>query len=336
MPPLAVDAARISFRYNGERRPLRRASTRPGGAHRDPDGPATQAPVIDDLSLCVQPGEIIGLLGPNGGGKSTLLRLLATALRPKTGRLLLLGTPALPPRRALRRAIGYAADTPVHLDVLSGRANALAFARAAGMARGAAAEAVADLLERLSLAPDAERPVREYSHGMRRKVLLTQALAHGPQLILLDEPTLGLDPPALAELGALLRERAAAGAAVILATHDLDLASRLCHRVVFMLDGRAALDGKPETLLRAIDAGTRIRITLRAPLAGPLHLDGIETFHAGATLIELCTPAGAAALPALCAALVRDNVNVHTIELREPDLRDVFMSVTGTLWSEAS
>jgi ABC-2 type transport system ATP-binding protein len=330
VPQLAVDAEGISYRYNARR------SVRWPTAVASRGGAPRHAPGIDELSLGVHPGQIIGLLGPNGGGKSTLLRLLATALRPVTGTLMLLGRRAFPPDQTLRRAIGYAADTPVHLEVLSGRANALAFARAAGMPNAAAIGAVDELFERLSLAPDAQRAVREYSHGMRRKVLVTEALAHRPQLILLDEPTLGLDPPAVNELSALLRERAAAGAAVILATHELDLASRLCHRVIFMLDGRSTLDGTPDALLRTIDPGTRIRIALRAPLADPLHLDGVETVQAGAHVIELRTAAGAAVLPALCAALVRENVQLHTIELREPDLRDVFMSVTGTLWSEAS
>jgi ABC-2 type transport system ATP-binding protein len=325
----AVDAERITFRYESARRSLRRSA-------RANSGDRTHAPGIDGLSLRILPGEIVGLLGPNGGGKSTLLRLLATALRPTGGALTLLGRRALPPDRALRRSIGYAADTPVHIEALSGRANAVAFARAAGMPNAAALHAVDDLFERLSLAADAGRAVREYSHGMRRKVLLTEALAHRPHLIILDEPTLGLDLPAAAEMSALLRARAADGAAVILATHELELASRLCDRVIFMLDGRTALDGRPDALLRSIDPGTRIRIALRAPLADALDVADVETVRAGADVIELRTPAGAAVLPALCAALIRNDAQVHTIELREPDLRDVFMSLTGTAWSDVS
>lgn len=336
MQQFAVDAERIAFRYKSARRSLRRPAPDASGALRSHETDTTHASDIDGLNLRILPGEIVGLLGPNGGGKSTLLRLLATALRPMSGALTLLGRRAHSPDRTLRRSIGYAADTPVHIEALSGRANALSFARAAGMPNAAALDAVDGLFERLSLAADAGRAVREYSHGMRRKVLLTEALAHRPQLILLDEPTLGLDPPAVAEMSALLRERAADGAAVIFATHELDLASRLCDRVIFMRDGRTALDGRPDALLRAIDPGTRIRIALCAPLADALEVADIETVRVGADVIELRTPAGAAVLPALCAALLRNDAQVHTIELREPDLRDVFMSLTGTIWSDVS
>ncbi|MGH7446895.1 MAG: ATP-binding cassette domain-containing protein [Longimicrobiales bacterium] len=333
MTRLAVAAEGVAFRYERTRRRARSDSRRRSPASGDAHG---HRPGINGLDLAVRAGEIVGLLGPNGGGKSTLLRLLATALRPQAGTLLLLGMRTRAPARALRQSIGYAADVPVHLDVLSGRHNAVAFARAAGLPRSVATAAVVTLFDRFELTTDAHRAAGEYSHGMRRKLLLTEALAHVPGLILLDEPTLGLDPPASAALGELLRERAAAGAAVVFATHELDLASRLCDRVVFMVDGRVALDGRPHELLHAIDPGTRIRIALRTPLAAALQLDGMQLVRAGEDVIELRTAAGAAALPDLCATLVRENVQVRTIELREPDLRDVFMTVTGRFWSDAS
>jgi ABC-2 type transport system ATP-binding protein len=290
---------------------------------------------ITDVGLRVRRGEIVGLLGPNGGGKSTLLRLLATALRPRRGTLWLLGRPAVPPTRALRRTLGYAAESPVHVEPLTGLQNAQFLAQTAGLTRTAAATAVGALCERLDFTADARRPVREYSHGMRRKLLLVQALVHDPGAILLDEPTVGLDASTHAALSDLLRERAVDGAGIVLATHDLDLASTLCDRVVFLLDGHVALEGEPRTLLRSIGAGTRIRVALREPLAVPLDLGDAGAGRPGDDNLELRTPAGAAELPELCAALLRQNVRIHTIELREPDLRSVFMNVTGRTWNDA-
>lgn len=297
---------------------------------------AARVTVIAGITVGVRQGEVVGLLGPNGGGKSTLLRLLATALRPRRGTLELLGRPAVPPARSLRRVLGYAAESPVHIEPLSGLENAWTFARAAGMNRAAARSAVTDLFERFDLAADGRRAVREYSHGMRRKLLLTAALAHEPRVILLDEPTLGLDAPSRAALHDVLRERAVGGAAVVLATHDLELAGELCDRVVFLLDGQVALEGEPHALLRALSAGTVIRIALREPLAEPLQLGAAGVGLAGDEEIMLRTPAGAAELPELCATLLRSNVRIHTIELREPDLRAVFMDVTGRSWNEPS
>jgi len=129
---------------------------------------------LQDLDLAVAPGDRVGILGRNGAGKSSLLRLLATGRRPTSGMLTLLGHDARRPTAALRRRIGWAGDEPVHVDALSGRENATLFARAAGL--GDAAPRVDELLRRFQLADDADRPVTEYSFGMRRKLLLVEAL----------------------------------------------------------------------------------------------------------------------------------------------------------------
>ncbi|MFI5279707.1 MAG: ABC transporter ATP-binding protein [Gemmatimonadales bacterium] len=215
------------------------------------------------LDLDVAAGEVVGVLGPNGAGKTSLLRLLATGRRPAAGTLALLGEDASHPTAALRRKIGVAGDEAVHLDALSGRENLALFARAAGLSRAAAARAADPMLDRFHLTADADRPVAEYSLGMRRRLLLAEALAHEPRLVVLDEPTTGLDPEGRDALRAVLRERAAAGAAVVCASNDVAEVERLADRVIFLRDGRKVLEGGPRDLIAAL--GDKPVVEMRRP-----------------------------------------------------------------------
>jgi ABC-2 type transport system ATP-binding protein len=292
---------------------------------------------IANLDLDVASGDIVGVLGPNGAGKSTLLRVLATAAPPHTGTLRLLGEAAAPPRRALRRRIGYAGDDTAHFGMLDGVTNAMAFAQAAGVRPADARVAIDALLQRFELAARATSRVSSYSHGMRRKLGLVEALAHAPPLLLLDEPTTGLDERARATLLALLRERAAAGATIVIATHDLDFAAALCTRVVFLRDGAIALHGEPAALLRSVPHRTVISVALRARTGAAPRFDGPGHILVSADggCIELQTPSDSSVLPAFCAALVAQRVPIRSISVRSADLRDVFIAATGAGWSAA-
>jgi ABC-type multidrug transport system ATPase subunit len=207
---------------------------------------------LSALDLDVAAGEIVGVLGPNGAGKTSLLRLLATSRRPAAGTLALLGRDANPPTAALRRMIGVAGDEAVHVDALTGRENLALFARAAGLSSADASRAADTMLDRFHLTSDSDRPVAEYSLGMRRRLLLAEALAHDPRLLVLDEPTTGLDPEGREALRESLKERAAVGAAVVCASNDVAEVERLADRVIFLRGGRKVLEGGPRDLIAAL------------------------------------------------------------------------------------
>ncbi|MFI5207924.1 MAG: ABC transporter ATP-binding protein [Gemmatimonadales bacterium] len=221
---------------------------------------------LSALDLDVAAGEVVGVLGPNGAGKTSLLRLLATGRRPAAGTLMLLGEDARRPTAALRRMIGVAGDEAVHVDALSGRENLALFARAAGLSRADAARAAESMLDRFHLSPDAGRPVAEYSLGMRRRLLLAEALAHEPRLLVLDEPTTGLDPEGREALREVLKERAAAGAAVVCASNDVAEVERLADRVIFLRGGRKVLEGATRELIEAL--GDKPVVEMRRPDLG--------------------------------------------------------------------
>lgn len=284
---------------------------------------------MDGVDLQVEPGQVVVLLGPNGSGKTTLLRVLATELRPGRGRIELLGRS--PGRRPgpLRRRLGVARDLPVHLDVLSGRRNVAFFGRARGLSRAEAARRADALLDRLGLAEDAGVPAGSYSHGMRRKLLLAGALVHAPELLLLDEPTLGLDPPSLDVLRALLRERAADGTAVVMATNDLPFVRGVAHRVIFVHRGRKVADAPPEELLAGLEGRTALEVRLQGPVPdGVRYPEGVRVHpRPGGLVVE--SAEGAEALPGVCRALLDAGAVLREVRVRKPDLGDAFLVLTG-------
>jgi ABC-2 type transport system ATP-binding protein len=277
------------------------------------------------------------ILGPNGSGKSTLMQLLAGALEPVEGSLSVLGGASGIESGAGRRR-GVALDRVVHWEPLTTLENLMLLARASGMSRGDAGREGAALLERFGV--DARLPVRECSLGMKRKLLLTQALVHAPRLLLLDEPTLGLDPDGIDVLGDLLRERTETGAAAVVASNDVRAAPLLGTRVVFLLDGQVAADQPVASLLSALQGRTRFDVTVRdagIPLAALIARGappGGLSLEAREHRIVAESPQGAGALPDFLRWLLSEGAEIQDVRVREPDLSDVFHHLTGRTLEE--
>ena len=209
---------------------------------------------VADVSLEVRPGEIVGFLGGNGAGKTTTLRCVAGLLNPHHGRITVAGAELAREPRVAKSRLGFVPDRPYLYEKLSAR-EFLAFVAALYDLPADAAERRAEsLLARLDLAPHASRTIQGYSLGMRQKTSIAAALLHSPPLVLLDEPLNGLDPPSARALKDLLREHAAAGGGVLVSTHLLDVAERLCDRVVILRAGRVVVEGTLDAL-RGGDAG---------------------------------------------------------------------------------
>jgi len=210
------------------------------------------------LTCAARAGEVVGLLGPNGAGKTTTLKLLLGMLRPTAGRAEVLGLDCTRDAQEVRAVLGYTPDEPSFYDFLTGRETVDFVADVRGLDRAAVWRRVEPLAARLGLtggAADDEGKLDVltggYSHGMKKKLALLLALAHAPRVLLLDEPTNGLDPPSAARVRELLRELAAAGAAILVSTHLLDMADRLCDRVLVLHAGRLLLDGAPSAMRAA-------------------------------------------------------------------------------------
>ncbi|MCH7933251.1 MAG: ABC transporter ATP-binding protein [Gemmatimonadetes bacterium] len=220
---------------------------------------------LGSVSLRGEPGDRVVVMGPNGSGKSTLLRLVSTELRSRPGSLKLFGEPCEPLSRDLRRRIGIVQDTPVHVDELTGMENGLLFAELYGLLRADAAGALETLFTSLGLDDALDVPTREYSYGMKKKLLIAEALVHEPELLILDEPALGLDPPSRAALLRILEERSGNGVCMLAATNDPALAQELATTVVLLHEGEVVAHGSPAELLAQVGGATRIEVYVAGP-----------------------------------------------------------------------
>jgi ABC-2 type transport system ATP-binding protein len=209
---------------------------------------------VSDVSLEIARGEIFTLLGPNGAGKTTTIRMLMGILQPTAGSAEIDGQDCFARRVEVMRRVGYLPDEPVFYDYLRGREIIRFAGDMHGMPRDVLGVRAVALVERLQLGDALEEFAVNYSKGMRKKLAIVCALLHAPPLLILDEPTNGLDPFATRSVHALLQEHAAGGGSVFFSTHLLDQAEKLCHRVGIMNKGRLAAVGPLAELRTARDA----------------------------------------------------------------------------------
>jgi len=203
---------------------------------------------VRGLTLSVPPGEVFGLLGPNGAGKSTTLKMLATLLKPTGGRGRVAGFDLVSAANDVRRHLGYVPEGADLYDVLSGAEFLDLVAALHSLDPDVASARRKELGERLELSGELDKAVGEYSKGMRQKLLLIAALQHDPSVLLLDEPLDGLDVAAQEELKAMLREKAAAGGAVVYSSHILEVVEKVCDRVGILHRGELAALGRPRDI----------------------------------------------------------------------------------------
>ncbi len=206
---------------------------------------------VDALALEVRAGEVLGFLGPNGAGKTTTLRVCAGLLRPDAGAVEIAGVPLARAPLEARARLGFVPDHPYLYERLSAREFLELVGALYDLEPAAARARAEELLTRLDLAGAADDLVETYSLGMRQKTSIAAALLHDPPLLMLDEPLQGLDPRAVRAVKDLLRERAARGLGVLVSTHLLEVAERLCDRVAVIHHGRKVAEGTLEELRRA-------------------------------------------------------------------------------------
>ena len=223
---------------------------------------------VRGLSLDIRGGEIFGLLGPNGAGKSTTLRVMATLIRPTSGTVRIAGYDVVTSADEVRRRIGYVPEGAELYDALTGSEFLELLADLHRLDRAAAAAKSGPLLDTFSLTRDIDRPVGDYSKGMKQKLLITAALQHDPEVLLLDEPLDGLDVAAQETLKDVLHAHAAAGHVVVYSSHILEVVERLCDRVGIIDRGRLVALGAPSELLAAHPGRTLSELFLQLTSAG--------------------------------------------------------------------
>ena len=280
---------------------------------------------VDRLTLRVERGDIYGFLGPNGAGKSTTLRMALGLIKPTAGSIQLLGRDlGREPLRA-RVRVGAIVETPAFYENFSGRRNLRLLAALSG---GATARRIEEVLEIVGLTERADEPVRVYSYGMRQRLGIAQALLPAPELIILDEPTNGLDPQGIQQVRQLIRRlRADFKLTVLLSSHLLAEVEQLCDRVGIVHTGRLLYEGTIGGLVAPARA-YKLRVDHPAAACQLLARDPTLTVSRnGAEYIYL--KAEAARIPALNAALVAHDIKVFELTPRQETLEDVFLRLTN-------
>jgi ABC-2 type transport system ATP-binding protein len=286
---------------------------------------------VRSLSLTLSGGEIFGLLGPNGAGKTTTIGMIAGVLRPTAGSIHLLGLDLVASGRSVLRNIGLVPQTVSLYPALTAAENLRFFGNLYGVTAPRLAERVPSLLEMAGLSARSREPVSNFSGGMKRRLNLACALVHEPALVLLDEPTVGVDPQSRERIYEALGALARQGLALLLTTHYLDEAERLCHRLAIVDEGQVAAEGTVEHLRSIVGEGVAVTLVLARP-PGPLLVAKLverEAVSQEPTRFHLQCARAERILPEILALVTAESNEVEELKLTRPNLGDVFLRVTG-------
>jgi ABC-2 type transport system ATP-binding protein len=289
---------------------------------------------LDGLTLAVTRGSVYGLLGPNGAGKTTLVRVLATLLLPDAGTARVAGIDVRQDPRGVRSQIGLAGQAAAVDELLTGRENLEMVGRLYGLPRRQARQRASEILERIRLTEAADRPVKTYSGGMRRRLDLAASLAGRPQVLLLDEPTVGLDPASRLDLWELISDLVGSGTTVLLTTQYLEEAERLADRIAVIDRGRLLSEGTSDQLKdRVGDAIVELRIPAADQTRTLAALRPVGSARPAGDQrpgrIVLPAPAGARTLRDALGRLDAAGITPVDAALRKPTLDEVFLTLTG-------
>lgn len=295
---------------------------------------------LDGLDLSVPTGTVLGLLGPNGAGKTTAVSILTTLISPDAGNALVAGVDVVNEPQRVRSLIGLSGQYAAVDEHLTAIENLEMIGCLYGMRRREARKKATELIERFRLSEAANRPLKTFSGGMRRRIDLAGALLADPPVLFLDEPTTGLDPRSRGELWEAIRERVDLGTTVVLTTQYLEEADQLANEIVVIDHGRAIARGTSQELKRRIGGEhLDVHLALLTDLARVENI--IRPFAIGAirieeqdALISIPVAKGVEALGSVMAELTAQNVEILDIGLRRPTLDDVFMELTGQKTTE--
>ena len=287
---------------------------------------------LNGVSLDVPTGSVLGLLGPNGAGKTTAVRILTTILKPDSGRAVVAGYDVTAEPEAVRRNIGLAGQFAAVDDNLTGKENLTLVGRLSHLTKSVAQDRAVALLAQFSLTDTGNRPARTYSGGMRRRLDLAAALITHPPVLLLDEPTAGLDPSSRQDLWNVIDTLVADGTTVLLTTQYLEEADRLADRIVIIDNGVVVAEGTPAELKSALGE-TTVSLRVRSPEEALAAATQLVEFSAGllATdplVVVVPLRGGAKTVREVLNRLDATGIEVGRLDLHEPTLDQVFLNLT--------
>jgi ABC-2 type transport system ATP-binding protein len=288
---------------------------------------------LEALDLDIKAGEFFGLLGPNGAGKSTTIGVLTTRIRPTSGRAVVAGADVVTESVRVRQRIGVVPQRPnadLSLNVLE---NLQFHAAYFGISKSTSTARAHELLEQLGLSEKREARVAELSGGQQQRLMIVRALMHEPDIIFLDEPTVGLDPQARLGLWDILRDLHARGRTIVMTTHYMDEADRLCDRLAIIDRGKLLALDTPRALKAKAPGGTLLELMLDGDASAAVEkaktINGLSRVEARDGTLRAYSDQGGRLLPSFIEAAESSGRAVRDIRLLQPSLETLFVSLTG-------
>ena len=289
---------------------------------------------LDHLSLDVEEGTVLSVLGPNGAGKTTCVRILATLLKPDSGRAMVGGIDVIKHPDKVREVIGLSGQYAAVDEILTGWDNLVMFGQLYHLGKKASIARAEELLERFSLTESAKRPIKTYSGGMRRRLDLAASLIVKPKVLFLDEPTTGLDPRGRQEMWSVIEELVKGGVTLLLTTQYLEEADQLADEIAVIDHGKVIARGTSDVLKKQV-GGERLEIVVEAQnitktMEVVASISGNKaTLDEGLRMISAPVSTGATALIETLRSLDAAGIHPLDVGLKRPSLDDVFLSLTG-------
>lgn len=287
---------------------------------------------LDNVTFNVRKGEIFSLLGPNGAGKTTLLKIICGILPPDSGEVKILGINVSEKPFEAKRKIGYVPQESIVYDKLNGWENIVFYASLYGLSSSQIRSRAEELIRRLGLENHVKKLVKTYSGGLRKRLSLAVSLIHDPEILILDEPTVGLDPSARREFWKIIEGLREDGVTVLMATHYMEEADVLSDRVAIINEGKIIAIGSPDELKKAFGELTVIEISVANPKPGIEEF--LEEFTEGSILVKsnkvrIHVRDYESSLPKIVGSLLKNGVRIVQVSIAEPTLEDVFLKLTG-------
>ncbi len=290
---------------------------------------------VDRLNIDIKPGDIYGFLGPNGAGKTTTIRMLSTLIKPTSGTACIMGYDVLKEPNRARRAIGIMPERPGFYEEMTGRKQLRFYGEFYKIPRPELDTRIEELMARMGMSRFIDAAIRTYSHGMRKRLAIVQALIHEPRILILDEPSTGLDPAGVQEFRELIRSLNKEGYTIFLSSHMLPEIQQVCNRVGILRRGKLVAEDTIENLRDQLIARSSDRITVMATgindviLGSVRAIDGVASADRSEWGLMVLAEQGTSVQAEVNDVLVRSGAKVTAFTTLQPTLEDVFLDITG-------
>jgi len=287
---------------------------------------------VDDISLEVKKGEIFGLLGPNGAGKTTTISMIASILRPDTGKIYIDSLDTETDLKKIKKMMGIVPQEMAFYEELSAKENLIFWGKLQGVGRKTLEERIRFYLEKTGLLGRENDPLKKYSGGMKRRINLIIGLIHQPKLLLLDEPTIGIDVQTRLNIYEIIKEASSQGTTILYTTHNLQEAEELCHRIGIMDQGKILAEGTLTELIKivgekdiALISGDFSAETGRKILSS-LKETTVISLEDGKIILSLDA---SKKIPVLLQDFFKEGISIDDVSIKQPNLESVFLKLTG-------